>query len=235
MYKCLLLAYLITILVFTVKAEPSYFHKLVISSKDTLKNEKRRTADAFRFFPEKPRRYYPDSLHKPHTAVVRSLFLPGLGQMYNRRWWKIPIIYGGFGLLGSAVVYNQKNYTQLIAVYKLKHYIYSAALTSPQNPNHALYIKYQALYSYYKGFSDHEVGDLAESWRRNRDICILGIATMWTLNAIDAYIDAKFINTFTVDNNLAVKPVSDILGGRAYSVNHVGSFNPGIKITFAIK
>jgi hypothetical protein len=79
------------------------------------------------------------------------------------------------------------------------------------------------------------VGDLAESWRRNRDICILGIAGMWTLNAIDAYIDAKFINTFTVDNNLAVKPVSDVLGDRVYGVNHRGSFNPGIKITFAIR
>ncbi|HCN83771.1 MAG TPA: hypothetical protein DIT07_09125, partial [Sphingobacteriaceae bacterium] len=32
----------------------------------------------------------------PHTAVVRSAILPGLGQIYNKRWWKVPFIYGGF-------------------------------------------------------------------------------------------------------------------------------------------
>lgn len=209
--------------------------KLLLAREDTSENKPGRRVGSFITSARREMLYHPDSLHKPHTAVIRSLILPGLGQFYNRRWWKLPVIYGGLGLFGSGIIYNQKNYLKLIAVYRLKHYFYPAALTSVQNPNHALYVKYKTEYWYYQGFSDQEVADLAESWRRNRDICILGVAAIWTLNAIDAYIDAKFINTFTVDNNLTVKPVSDVLGGQLYGVNHKDSFNPGIKITFAIR
>ncbi|WP_295713469.1 DUF5683 domain-containing protein [Mucilaginibacter sp.] len=235
MYKYPLVIGFITIITFTVKAQSPYLHRLSLSSKDAFKNKNEVAPGSFGLSAGKEKKYYPDSLHKSHAAVVRSLMLPGLGQLYNHRWWKIPIVYGGLGFLGSAVIYNQKNYAQLIAVYRLKHYLYSAALTSPQNPNHALYVKYKTEYGYYQGFSDKEVGDLAESWRRNRDICTLGVAAMWAINAIDAYIDAKFINTFSIDNNLAVKPVSDVLVEQVYGVSHRGSFNPGIKITFAIR
>jgi hypothetical protein len=183
----------------------------------------------------KEKYYHTDSLHKPHTAVIRSLILPGLGQLYNRRWWKLPIIYTGFGLLAAAAINNQKNYAQLIAVYRLKHYTYAAPLTSTQNPNHALYVKYKTEYGYYQYFNDTQVGNLAESFRRNRDISILGIAGIWVLNTIDAYIDAKFINAFSVDNNLAVKPVTDVLGRGVYATNQQNVFSPGIKITFAIR
>src|SRR4051812_29848284 len=43
--------------------------------------------------------YRPDSNHKPGKAVLHSLMIPGWGQVYNKRWWKVPAIYAGLGLI----------------------------------------------------------------------------------------------------------------------------------------
>lgn len=104
MYKYPLVIGFITIITFTVKAQSPYLHRLSLSSKDAFENKNEGAPGSFGLFAGKEKKYYPDSPHKSHTAVVRSLMLPGLGQLYNHRWWKIPIIYGGLGFLGSAVV-----------------------------------------------------------------------------------------------------------------------------------
>src|ERR1700753_2123691 len=59
---------------------------------------------------KKEKAFRPDSLHAPHKAVMRSLMIPGWGQLYNHQWWKVPLIYGGLGLLGDVVVFNQHWY-----------------------------------------------------------------------------------------------------------------------------
>jgi hypothetical protein len=184
----------------------------------------------------KNQRYYTDSLHSPHKAFMRSLFLPGLGQLYNNRWWKVPIVYGGIGLLGSAVAFNQKNYKLFSSLAILKRDD-PAALTSPQNHHYALYQKYKTEYIVHKDWLETDLTNTADYYQRFRDLSVLGVLAFWTINVLDAYIDAKFINSFSVDNNLTISPVSDVSGLFTYASTGIGtgSINPGLKIIFVMR
>src|ERR1700760_3024844 len=111
MYKYLLVVFLVTGIAFSAMAQGP-----VLNSKPTLKDSINQRADSLtskRFAPKvthDTKIYHPDSTHSPHKAVMRSLMIPGWGQIYNHRWWKVPLIYGGLGLLGDVVVFNQKYY-----------------------------------------------------------------------------------------------------------------------------
>jgi hypothetical protein len=50
--------------------------------------------------------------HSPAKATLMSLALPGLGQCYNKKYWKVPIIYGGFAALTYGVIFNHTEYGQ---------------------------------------------------------------------------------------------------------------------------
>jgi hypothetical protein len=182
--------------------------------------------------PIKEKRYHPDSTHRPHTAVMRSLFLPGLGQLYNHRWWKLPIIYSGLGFLGAATISNQKQYNKYSALAILQR---DGNPSSPQSRNYALYQKYKTDYKYFKDVPRDQINGQANYFQRFRDLSILGVLACWTINTLDAYIDAKFINSFSVDNNLSINPVSDAGGKPVYAANSMNIFNPGLKITFVIR
>jgi len=66
---------------------------------DSIRLKKQDTTVATTYTPKikKEKVFHPDTNHSPHTAVIRSLIIPGLGQAYNHRWWKIPVIYGACG------------------------------------------------------------------------------------------------------------------------------------------
>ncbi|NOR75969.1 MAG: hypothetical protein GQ525_12535, partial [Draconibacterium sp.] len=53
---------------------------------------------------------FAEEIHSPKKAATFSAILPGLGQAYNKKYWKIPIIYAGFGVLGYFISWNNKNY-----------------------------------------------------------------------------------------------------------------------------
>ncbi|MEN0055964.1 MAG: DUF5683 domain-containing protein [Mucilaginibacter sp.] len=182
--------------------------------------------------PIKEKRYHPDSTHRPHTAVMRSLFLPGLGQLYNHRWWKLPIIYGGLGLMGSAAIANQKQYNRYSALAILQR---DVDPSSPKSPHYALYKKYKTDYKYFKDLPPDRITGQANYFQRYRDLSILGVLAFWTINTLDAYIDAKFINSFSVDNNLSINPVSNAGKAPAYAASNVNGFNPGLRITFVMR
>jgi hypothetical protein len=186
----------------------------------------------------KEKLYRPDSTHKPYKAVIRSLLLPGLGQMYNGRWWKPPVIYGGMGLLGSAIIFNQNNYTENLALTRLlQDRLNNNDPSSVQSNNHKLYLQYKNKYELYvkRNVTPSQTQAAFENHKRNRDLSIMGFVAVWAINVIDAYIDAKFIHSFSVDNNLTINTVSDVSGLPVYADNRMGSFNPRLKITFAMR
>lgn len=175
----------------------------------------------------KDRVYHPDSTHNPHTAIMHSLIIPGWGQLYNHQWWKVPIIYGGLGLFGVAIVFNQKNYSTFST---LALYYNRGIVPGKTDKNYNEYNIYKAA-----NVPAQSIYDASDGYRRNRDLCYLGVVAFWGINVIDAYIDAKFIHSFTVDNNLSMKVRPDLITQPLYAQNLNASYIPGIKIIFTLK
>jgi hypothetical protein len=175
---------------------------------------------------KKEKVFKPDTNHSPHTAVIRSLLIPGWGQVYNHRWWKVPLIYTGLGLLGSVIIFNEANYKEFL---QLSIYREHGTVVKPGD-------KYYAQYQQLAGVPDQAIYDANDGYRRNRDLGILGVLGFWGINAIDAYIDAKFMHSYSVDNNLSMHIAPSLLNQQpAYAFNSPTSFIPGLKITFTLR
>ena len=233
MCKQLLFALLFVSLAFAATAQQP--DTLKAAAADTVP-AKKDTVARTSFAPKikKERIYHPDSTHSPRTARIRSTILPGWGQLYNRKWWKVPIIYSGLGLLGWAIVYNQQYYNQFLALGQIKRQYLNQPPTEGQ-PLYDKYIKYKKEYNLYAGLSAEVMYNAADGNRRNRELSILGVIGLWGLNIVDAYIDAKFINSFTVDNDLSMKVAPGLISQPVYASNFNSAYIPGIKITFTLK
>ncbi len=166
----------------------------------------------------------PDSTHSPHKAVIRSLIIPGWGQLYNGKWWKVPIVYGGLGLIGAAIVFNQTYYNQFLALA-----IYRRRGEQPQ-PGDKYYKEYQA----YATAPDDFFENALNGYRRNRDLAILGMLGAWGIQMIDAYIDAKFIQAYSIDENLSFKVRPGFINQPVFAMaNGPVTVIPALKVTFA--
>ena len=229
MYRYLLLVCFLTCLAFTAAAQMPDTSIVVQSKKDTIVSTKKDSIAASMFKPkikkEKERVYHPDTLHSPHKAIMRSLMIPGWGQLYNHRWWKVPVIYGGLGLLGVAIIFNASNYNEFLALAKYREHGITPVQGQP----------YYNEYILYANQPDQSIYDASDGYRRYRDLCILGLFGAWGINVIDAYIDAKFQHSYTVDNNLSMTIRPTVLNQPVFALNPTSSFIPGLKITFAIR
>ena len=152
--------------------------------------------------------YHPDSTHSPHKAVIKSLIVPGLGQIYNHQYWKLPIVYGGFVGLGYSYYVAQTNY---------KKYLKVAQIQNVGGKVDPIYNGQNATIIVFKDF-----------YHRNRDLTIIGTVAFWGIQAIDAYIAAKFQHSYTMDNNLGFKVTPTMLSLPTFAY---GSFVPGLKVT----
>ena len=124
---------------------------------------------------------------KPHSikmATILAASIPGAGQAYNRKYWKIPIAYAGYAGAGFALVYFQKNYKQ-----SKRDYL---ALTDTLEE------------TVYEGnrTKDMLLSDI-NSYRRFRDMSVLGLLAWHGLTIIDANVDAHFF-FWDVNENLSM-------------------------------
>jgi hypothetical protein len=122
------------------------------------------------------------SRHSPIKAQLYSAVLPGLGQIYNRKYWKVPIIYGIGGAVIFMYLYNKDIYDDLNAAYKEVYYM---------DPQPTSYEFRGRLISSSDIKRTLEVGK--KDARKYKDYCIVGIAAVYFLNIIDAMIDAYFL------------------------------------------
>lgn len=147
----------------------------------------------------------------PTRAVIYSAIFPGLGQIYNKKYWKLPLVYGGFLGLSYAISWNGKYYNDYTAGYK--------ALMS-SDPRSAENIAVWG--PFIKGgkdpasLSDSELVTLTNSFKRNRDsyrryrdLSIIGAVALYALCIIDAYVDAHMFDfDISPDLSMRVEPVS---------------------------
>lgn len=127
------------------------------------------------------------NVHSPRKASIYSAVLPGLGQIYNRKYWKVPIVYIGFGVCAGSTIYNIRNYNH----YK-KKYIYMLENDLPE----------------YNGQSINEVKWYKNTHRRYRDLWAIISVGFYALQIIDASVDAHLFDFDVSDEiSFSVDPV----------------------------
>ena len=158
--------------------------------------------------------------HSAKKAAYMSALLPGLGQIYNGKWWKVPIIYAGFGGIGYMAVSNYSDYKLFLTAYKYKTgNLEEGATISDDALRLAEYYQASQLQSY------------KESYRRDFELYCIIAAAWYGLNIVDAIVDGH-LYTYDIgdDLSLTVDPVFTLpetpcyaFGGRqtglAFTIN----------------
>ena len=126
--------------------------------------------------------------NRPARAAFYSALVPGLGQAYNKKYWKVPIVYIGLGVGIYSYTWNQKKYHDYRNEYKRR-------LDGPSDPEHPIY----------GGLDNDRLIRAQKFHQRNRDLSALITAGIYILNIIDANIDAHLMQ-FNVNDNLSLKP-----------------------------
>lgn len=147
----------------------------------------------------------------PHTAMLLSAMVPGAGQVYNRKYWKLPIIYGGYAALIYAITWNNKEYKE----YK-KAYI-SIADDDATTNYFTKYIPIGQESTYDKTWLTNVLNTKQMNYRNDRDLSIIGIVAFYGLTVLDAFVDAE-LSDFDVSPNLSlhIDPIIN-LGNRSFA------------------
>lgn len=140
----------------------------------------------------------------PGTAALRSAILPGWGQVYNRKIWKVPIVYAALGITGGLFVDNLK-------WYKRFRYAFTVAYNIQQGKDSLTGPNYQKVYTQLKGPFFERNGLNIEGLRSNRDqirqdvdYAFVFFLIAWGLNVMDATVDAH-LSTFDVSPKLSLR------------------------------
>ena len=129
---------------------------------------------------------------RPSKSAFYSAILPGLGQAYNKKYWKVPIVWGAIGAGVYFYVSNDKQFDRYRDAYKRRlagfkdDEFYGANDASPF-------------------ISDDGLIRAQQQFRRNKEISLLVTIGLYALNIIDANVDAHLLQ-FNVDQNLSLSP-----------------------------
>jgi hypothetical protein len=145
--------------------------------------------------------------HSPRTASFYSAVLPGLGQAYNKKYWKIPVVYSGLITFAYFINYNNTYYTKF-----KKAYIYRKDGDPSTYADNFPYGGSNASI-----FTDDELKSAMDYHRRYRDLSALMFAGFYLLNIIDATVDA-YLFDYDVDQNLSLN-IKPAVFNSPYSVN----------------
>ncbi|HWZ34640.1 MAG TPA: DUF5683 domain-containing protein [Mucilaginibacter sp.] len=213
---------------FSARAQAPVNPTMPVKSKSDSLQEKRDSVKSKPFVPKIssiPKAYHPDSLHSPTKAWHRSAFIPGWGQVYNRKYWKVPIIYTGFTLLVLMYRFNADAYNEYLTIAR-----YYQQGTEPKPGD-----KYYDVYQYLKtGNNQQAVTDATRSYARYRDLAVIIFVAGWGIQTIDAYVDAKFKHSYSMDNDFSVKLRPTLINPPLNTQTLAGAIIPGLKVTFTL-
>ena len=165
-----------------------------------------------RELPKPKKRFIPDS----NRSVWLAMVFPGAGQIYNRKYWKLPIVYGGFVGCAYALSWNNKMY---------KDYSQAYLDIMDDDPNTDSFKDFLPLNSSIAGQEERfkEIfRKRKDTYRRQRDLSIFCFIGVYLLSIIDAYVDAELSDfDITKDLSLKVEPAlfNDV---KSKNINSVG-------------
>ncbi len=134
----------------------------------------------------------------PTRAVWLSALFPGLGQIYNRRYWKLPIVIGGFMGLGYGASWNNT---------MLRDYTRAYTDFMDNDPNTNSYMDFfppnTDESTLNKSWLERTLKSRKDYYRRNRDLCIISMVGVYLVAIVDAYVDASLTN-FDISPDLSM-------------------------------
>ena len=156
----------------------------------------------------------------PTKATWLALVIPGGGQIYNRKYWKLPIFYGGFAGCAYALTWNSKMYKDYSTAYKdaMNGNMQSSSITDLLPPGYKI--------------SETQLKDLLrkrkDTYRRYRDLSIFAFIGVYLLSVIDAYVDAELSN-FDITHDLSMKVEPAVIDNR---INNSSNRSVGLQCSF---
>lgn len=132
------------------------------------------------------------NIYRPRKAIIRSAILPGWGQYTNKKYWKIPLVYGALGTTGYLFFRNLSQYKEARMAYRL------ASDTIASNDN-LIPEPYYSVRS-----QPQRIATFRNQVRQNIDYSVLFFILFWGLNVVDASVDAH-LKTFDVSDDLSIK------------------------------
>lgn len=143
----------------------------------------------------------------PSRAAFYSAVIPGLGQAYNKKYWKIPIVYAGIGVSIYFYTSNREEYNRYRDAYKSR----LAGFTNDE----------------FQGIANETLIRAQETSKRNMDVSIAVAVGFYLLNIIDANVDAH-LKQYNISDDLSLSPNVDF--------NHFqASTNYGLSLTYKLK
>jgi hypothetical protein len=162
----------------------------------------------------------------PRKAVIYSAIFPGLGQIYNKKYWKLPILYGGFVGFTYAITWNNGYYRDYLGAYQdimdddLATHRWHDMLPYGLDPE-------SVDQEWFKGVLQQR----KDYYRYYRDLSIIGTVALYFVAIVDAYVDAQLFDfDISPDLSMRVEPAilreerSTMKGNSAYGVQWSFSF-----------
>jgi hypothetical protein len=132
--------------------------------------------------------------HSPKKAAIRSAILPGWGQVYNKKYWKVPIVYGALGISGGVFIYN-------LQWYRRTGYAFTVAYNRDTGNYNNVFPELQYLVT---SGQTNALRSYRDEFRRQIDYSAIIFLLLWGLNVVDATVDAH-LKPFDVTPDLSLR------------------------------
>jgi len=166
----------------------------------------------------------------PKRALWLALVIPGAGQVYNRKYWKLPIFYGGFVGCIYAMTWNNQMYHDYAQAYmdimdndpttqSYNNFLHLGATITPANEE-----RYKNIFKQRK-----------DRYRRWRDLSIFTTIAVYALSVIDAYVDAS-LSDFDISDDLSLHIAPTVISNKSIATPnnpfHSSAIGIGCSLTF---
>jgi len=139
--------------------------------------------------------------HSAHKASLYAAILPGLGQAYNKKYWKIPILYAGVAGVAYGISFNSNYYNLYKSAYR------DFVIRDPGNKSYTRFIPAVLteadVYGEYESWFQNTLDNKKQYYRRYRDLSYIGMISIYLLQIVDAAVDAHFYN-FDISDDLSL-------------------------------
>jgi hypothetical protein len=156
---------------------------------------------------------------EPRKAAIYSAVFPGLGQIYNKKYWKVPIVYAAVGIPIYTFFDNRTWYNRI-------RYALSVVEAGSADPNYASMFEkvHPRLQNWVATGRSPSLLNSRNDFRKNMDYSILFTLLFWGLNVVDATVDAH-LKGFNVNDNLSMQVKPALLSNQTIGVSLVFKFD----------